>query len=98
MRDGALWWNRAFEAAGFRNAVQVPHPTPDMVPTNIRHTSILWINRDERGFSSWGTYRDPQTGQILGSKTRMDSDRIRTIGNYSEAYTPTTKGGGGCAD
>ncbi|MGQ0734437.1 MAG: zinc-dependent metalloprotease [Acidobacteriota bacterium] len=95
MRDGALWWNKAFEAAGFRNAVRVMDPTPDMDPMDIRYAWILWINRDERGFSSGGTYRDPRTGEILGSKTRMDSHRIRTIGNYFESYTPTTGGGGG---
>ncbi len=94
MRDGALWWNRAFEAAGFRNAVQVKDPTPDMDPMDIRYAWILWINRDERGFSSGGTFRDPRTGEILGSKTRMDSHRIRTIGNYWESYTPTSGGAG----
>jgi hypothetical protein len=96
MRAGALWWNKAFEAAGFRNAVQVKDPTPDMDPMDIRYAWILWINRDERGFSSGGTYRDPRTGEILGSKTRMDSHRIRTIGNYWESYTPTTDAGDDC--
>lgn len=93
MREGVLAWNAAFEAAGFRNAVQVRDPTPDMDPMDIRYAWILWINRDERGFSSGGTYRDPRTGEILGSKTRMDSHRIRTIGNYFESYSPTTNGG-----
>ncbi len=97
MREGALLWNRAFEAAGYRNAVQVKDPTPDMDPMDIRYAWILWINRDERGFSSGGTYRDPRTGEILGSKTRMDSHRIRTIGNYWESYSPTTNGGDDCA-
>ena len=64
-----------------------------MDPMDIRYAWILWINRDERGFSSGGTYRDPRTGEILGSKTRMDSHRIRTIGNYWESYSPTTTGG-----
>ncbi len=90
MREGTLWWNKAFEAAGFKNAVQSKDPTPDMDPMDIRYAWVLWINRDERGFSSGGTYRDPRTGEILGSKTRMDSHRIRTIGNYWESYTPTT--------
>jgi Met-zincin/Domain of unknown function (DUF5117) len=92
MREGTLWWNKAFEAAGFRNAIQVKDPTPDMDPMDIRYAWILWINRDERGFSSGGTYRDPRTGEILGSKTRMDSHRIRTIGNYWESYSPTDAG------
>jgi hypothetical protein len=98
MREGALWWNKPFEAAGYRNAVQVKDPTPDMDPMDIRYAWILWINRDERGFSSGGTYRDPRTGEILGSKTRIDSHRIRTIGNYFESYTPTTGGGDDAAN
>lgn len=88
MRDGVLWWNKAFEAAGFKNAVQVKDPTPDMDPMDIRYAWVLWINRDERGFSSGGTFRDPRTGEILGSKTRMDSHRLRTLGNFWEAYSP----------
>lgn len=87
MEEGTLWWNKAFDAAGFSNAVQVRDPTPDMDPMDIRYAWILWIDRDERGFSSGGTFRDPRTGEILGSKTRMDSHRIRTIANYYEAYT-----------
>lgn len=90
MREGTLWWNQAFEAAGFRNAVQVADPTPDMDPMDIRYAWVLWIERDERGFSSGGTFRDPRTGEILGSKTRMDSHRLRTIANYWEAYMPST--------
>jgi hypothetical protein len=90
MREGTLWWNEAFEAAGFRNAVQVADPTPDMDPMDIRFAWVLWIERDGRGFSSGGTYRDPRTGEILGSKTRMDSDRIRTIANYWESYVGAT--------
>jgi len=90
MREGTLWWNAAFEAAGYRNAVQVADPTPDMDPMDIRYAWVLWIERDGRGFSSGGTYRDPRTGEILGSKTRMDSDRIRTIANYWESYVGAT--------
>lgn len=59
---------------------------------DIRYSWILWIDRDERGFSSGGSFRDPRTGEVLGSRTHMDSHRIRTIGNYFEAYTPSTGG------
>ena len=90
MRAGILWWNKSFEAAGFRNAIEVLDPTPDMDPMDIRYAWVQWIDRDERGFSSGGTYRDPRTGEILGSKTRMDSHRNRTIANYWEAYMPGT--------
>jgi hypothetical protein len=91
MRDGLLWWNAAFEAAGYRNAIVVKDPTPDMDPMDIRYNFVFWVNRDERGFSVGGSYSDPRTGEILAARARMDSARIRTISNYWKAYG---KGGG----
>jgi Met-zincin/Domain of unknown function (DUF5117) len=88
MKTGVERWSKAFEPAGFRNAVRAADPTPDMDPMDIRYSWLLWINRDERGFSSGGGYSDPRTGEILGAKVRMDSARIRTIGNYFETYIP----------
>ncbi len=72
--------------------MQVKDPTPDMDPMDIRYAWVLWIDRDERGFSSGGTFIDPRTGEILGSKTRMDSSRIRTIAELLEK--PTCRRGG----
>lgn len=94
MKQGLLWWNKSFEAAGFINAIQAVDAPPDMDPMDIRYAYVLWINRDERGFSSGGTYRDPRTGEIIGSKTRMDTHRIRTIGNYWDAYMGGLSGDG----
>jgi len=90
IRRGVLWWNEAFEGAGFKNAVQVKDPTPDMDPMDIRYAWLLWINRDERGFSSSGSYVDPRTGEVLGAKVHLDSSRVRTMGEYWQAYQPVT--------
>src|SRR5690606_33604219 len=95
MKEGLLWWNRSFEAAGFSNAIQALDAPADMDPMDIRYGYVLWIERDERGFSSGGTYRDPRTGEILGAKVRMDSHRIRTIANYYDAYSGGLPQGGG---
>lgn len=86
MKQGLLWWNKAYEAAGFKNAIVALDAPADMDPQDIRYNFMQWINRDERGFSSGGPYRDPRTGEILGAKVRMDSHRIRTIANYWDAY------------
>jgi hypothetical protein len=86
MKEGLLWWNRAFEAAGFKNAIEAKDAPPEMDPMDIRYAYVLWIDRDERGFSSSGHFRDPRTGEILGSKSHLDSYRIRTIANYWDAY------------
>lgn len=72
MRDGILWWNQAFEAAGFRNALQVKDPTPDIDPLDPRVSFVFWVNRDERGFSVGGSLSDPRTGEILSARARMD--------------------------
>ena len=96
MRRGILWWNRAFEAAGYRNAIEVKKATPGMDPMDIRYAFVLWVNRDERGFSSGGGITDPRTGEILGGTTRMDSHRIRTTGHYWQAYQMTDSGESDC--
>lgn len=87
MKEGLLWWNKAFEAAGFINAIEAKDAPADMDPMDIRYAYVLWINRDERGFSSSGNYNDPRTGEVLGSKTHMDTHRIRSIANYYDAYS-----------
>lgn len=92
MKEGLLWWNKAFEAAGFKNAIEAKDAPPDMDPMDIRYAYVLWIQRDERGFSSSGAFHDPRTGETLGSKTHMDTYRMRTIANYYDAYR------GGLAD
>jgi hypothetical protein len=87
MKQGLLWWNEAFEAAGFKNAIEARDAPPDMDPMDIRYAYVLWIQRDERGFSSSGNYYDPRTGETLGSKTHIDTYRMRTIGSYYDAYS-----------
>jgi Met-zincin/Domain of unknown function (DUF5117) len=94
MKQGLLWWNKAFEAAGFKNAIEAKDAPADMDPMDIRYAYVLWIQRDERGFSSSGNYHDPRTGETLGSKTHMDTYRMRTIGNYYDAYSGGLPGDG----
>lgn len=94
MRDGILWWNAAFEAAGYKNAIVVKDPTPDIDPMDIRNSFVFWVNRDERGFSVGQNYSDPRTGEILAAKARMDSARIRTISTYWKTYRAAGLAGG----
>src|SRR4029453_14670055 len=88
-KAGILWWNKAFEAAGFSNAIRVADPGPEIDPLDTRYSYLLWTNRDERGFSNGGSLSDPRPGEIRPAKPRMDSHRIRTIGNYWDAYRPS---------
>ena len=90
MKDGFLWWNKAFEAAGFKNALQIRDTPPEMDPMDVRYNQIYWVDRDERGYSTGGGLTDPRTGEILAARVRLESDRVRTISRYWQTYeTPT---------
>ncbi len=57
MKEGFLWWNKAFEAAGFTNALVIKDAPLDMDPMDVRYNQLYWVNRDERGFSTGGGCR-----------------------------------------
>jgi hypothetical protein len=87
MREGALWWNAAFEAAGFKDALRVLDLPEDADPMDLRYSVIQWVHRADRGWSIGATWVDPRTGEILCGKPRMDSHRVRTVHNYWRAAT-----------
>jgi hypothetical protein len=93
MKDGFRWWNKSFEAAGYKNALEIRDMPPGMDPMDIRYNQIYWVNRDERGYSTGGGLTDPRTGEILGARVRLESDRVRTASRYWQSYEPTTTGG-----
>ena len=75
--DGASWWNRAFEAAGFIDAFQVRVLPPDIDPMDVRYNVIHWVHRSTRGWSYGGSVIDPRTGEILKGNVLLGSQRIR---------------------
>ena len=91
-RRGALWWNTAFEQAGFKNALQVEDLPEGANPLDVRYPTIQWTNRSGRGWSVGQTHVDPRTGEILHAVVQLDSHRMRTANNYWEATIPSGKG------
>lgn len=87
-RQGALWWNQAFEQAGFRNALVVEDLPEGADPLDMRYPTIQWTNRDGRGWSVGMQQGDPRTGEILHAVVQLDSHRVRTVNNYWHALTP----------
>ena len=81
-RRGALWWNQAFEQAGFRNALVVEDLPEGADPLDLRYPTIQWTNRDGRGWSVGMSQTDPRTGEILHAVVQLDSHRMRTVNNY----------------
>jgi Met-zincin/Domain of unknown function (DUF5117) len=88
IKDGVGWWNKSFEAAGFKNAVVVRDAPLEMDPMDIRYKHIFWVDRDERGYSTGGGLTDPRTGEIIAARVRLESDRVRTASRYWQSYMP----------
>ncbi len=90
-RRGALWWNQAFEQAGFRNALAIEDLPEGADPLDMRYPTIQWTNRDGRGWSVGMEQDDPRTGEILHAVVQLDSHRVRTVNNYWNVLTPSAR-------
>ncbi len=75
--EGASWWSKAFEAAGFSNAFQVKVLPAGADPMDIRYNMINWIHRSTRGWSMGESVVDPRTGEIIKGNVLLGSLRIR---------------------
>lgn len=87
-RQGALWWNQAFEQAGFKNALVVEDLPEGADPLDVRYPTIQWTNRAGRGWSVGMVQVDPRTGEILHGIVQLDSHRMRTVHNYWSVLEP----------
>jgi hypothetical protein len=75
--EGAMWWNQAFEAAGYRNAFRVELLPEGASSMDVRYNVINWVHRSTRGWSSGASVTDPRTGEILKGVVTLGSLRIR---------------------
>lgn len=72
-----MWWDQAFQAAGFRNAFKVDVLPADADPMDIRYNMINWVHRSTRGWSMGGSITDPRTGEIIKGVVTLGSLRDR---------------------
>lgn len=80
--EGILEWNKAFEAIGFKNAIEVKTPPKDKPfdTLEIGHTSIRWMTNSVPAFGAIGpTHVDPRTGEILDADIALESLSSRAI-------------------
>ena len=75
--EGASWWEKAFEAAGFKNAFQVKILPDSIDPMDIRYNVINWVHRSTRGWSFGASVIDPRTGEIIKADVTLGSLRVR---------------------
>ncbi|MBE9042025.1 zinc-dependent metalloprotease [Oscillatoriales cyanobacterium LEGE 11467] len=80
IREGILVWNKAFEQAGFLNAIEVRQMPDDATwqPEDIRYNTIRWSTNLYSYFAGIGPSRvDPLTGQILDADILLDANVVR---------------------
>ncbi|MEM6633388.1 MAG: zinc-dependent metalloprotease, partial [Bacteroidota bacterium] len=77
LKEGAAWWNQAFEAAGYENAFQVEVLPEDADPLDVRYNVIQWVHRSTRGWSYGSSVYDPRTGEIIKGHVSLGSLRVR---------------------
>lgn len=73
--EGVLAWNKSFEAAGFRNAMQVKvqPDTADWDAGDIRYNVLRWTSSPMPPFGGYGpSFTNPLTGQIIGADIMLE--------------------------
>ncbi len=89
-KDGAMWWNTVFEAAGFKNAFRVEDMPADMDPMDARYNVIQWVHRTDPDYSIGPSFVDPRSGEIIKAAVRMESHRSLTDFNIFAGTIPAT--------
>lgn len=75
IREGLLEWNKAFEKAGFVDAIEVRQQPDDADwdPEDINYNTFRWITSNA-GFAMGPSRVNPYTGQILDADIIFDAD------------------------
>lgn len=89
--DGIYEWNKAFEAAGFVNAVVVERQPDNATwdPEDINYNTFRWITSNA-GFAMGPSRTNPYTGQILDADIIFDADFLTFWKEEYETFTPAT--------
>jgi Met-zincin/Domain of unknown function (DUF5117)/Domain of unknown function (DUF5118) len=77
---GVLEWNKAFERAGFKNAIVVKQQgnNDDFDTSSTRHASVRWVAGNSVPFGARGPSKvDPRTGEILDADIEVNENITR---------------------
>lgn len=78
IREGILMWNKAFEKAGFLNAIEVRQmpDNADWDPADVRYNTIRWLTSIDGGFALGPSRVNPLTGEILDADIIIDANLV----------------------
>lgn len=75
IEEGVLAWNKAYEAAGFKDAmvVKVQPYDADWTAGDIRYNVLRWTSSPYPPFGGYGpSFVNPRTGQIIGADIMLE--------------------------
>jgi len=85
MKDGIELWQKAFEAAGFKNAIVAKDPPtkaedPDFSPEDIRYSVVRYVASTTRN-ATGPSVSDPRSGEIIESDIIWYHNHLRSYRN-----------------
>jgi hypothetical protein len=89
VKRGVNNWQKAFEAAGFRNAIMAMDAPDDSTfdPEDVRYSTIRWITSSEPSFGAIGPSRvDPRTGEILDADILFEASMFQSYRNLYRRF------------
>ncbi|MFH4969121.1 zinc-dependent metalloprotease [Gaetbulibacter sp. M240] len=75
IKEAVLQWNKAFEKAGFKNAmaVKVQPDDADWDAGDIRYNVLRWVSSPSPAYGGYGpSFVNPRTGEILGADIMLE--------------------------
>lgn len=90
--EGVLAWNAAFEAIGWKNAIEVRTPPSDTPFDTLQtgHASIRWMTSAQPSFGAIGpSHVDPRTGEILDAHIALESLSSRAVRTVRSQFLST---------
>ncbi|UUO05085.1 zinc-dependent metalloprotease [Blastopirellula sp. J2-11] len=89
IRDGILEWNKAFEKAGYIDAVRVRQQEDDdsWDPEDVNYNTFRWITSDA-GFAMGPSRTNPYNGQILDADIIFDASFLNSWQQTFEDINP----------
>lgn len=89
VKEGVEYWNAAFEAAGFKNAVEArdyPKDDPNFDPDDVRFNCIRYCVTTTAN-AMGPSYVDPRTGEIIGADVIWYHNVISLVHDWRFAQT-----------
>ena len=91
VREGILEWNKAFEKAGFKDALVVKQQEADTSfdTYDARHSTVRWFVATDAGFAIGPSTVDPRTGEILNAQVAIPESWSRGDRTFITEQAPS---------